>query len=274
MTLLELKRRLAEGGMEEAAAEARVIFRSLGSSAEPPAPHTDSATMGIDEHALQQALTRRLRREPLAYIVGESYFYRERYRVTPDCLIPRPETELLVAYAVRHLPPRAHFADLCTGSGCVAISTLAARPDCTAVALDLSEAALTLAAQNARDNGVADRLTLHRGDLLTQPFDPAPFDALLSNPPYIARDVLPTLSPELAFEPLMALDGGADGLDFYRVLVRYAQIYIYKEGFCALEIGYDQGDALRQLAATHGLTARIQQDYAGHDRLAILRCQP
>ncbi len=141
------------------------------------------------------AALRRLRdREPLAYILGEWYFYEEVYSVSPDCLIPRPETELLVEELIRRLPENAVFADLCTGSGCIAISTLVHRPDCRAVAVDLSEKALALAAANAGRNGVADRLILRRADVLTgTALESDRFDAVVSNPPYIASSVIDTL---------------------------------------------------------------------------------
>ena len=235
-----------------------------------PSPDPDSDAMGIDPARLEEVARRRIGGEPLQYLLGVAYFYRERYRVTPDCLIPRADTETLVDTAVRLLPEGGRFLDLCTGSGCVAISTLCARPDCTATAVELSEGALAIARENAAACGVADRLTLVHGDALT--YRPAaPFDAMLSNPPYIPDAVVPTLSADVRQEPSMALRGGEDGLDFYRAFCQSLPYYIYKEGFCALEIGYDQAQALEDLAHRHGYTATFVRDLGGHRRVCVLK---
>ncbi len=119
-----------------------------------------------DPRDYEQAVRRLENREPLAYVLGEWYFYDEVYRVSPACLVPRPDTEHLVEELIRRLPKGAVFADLCTGSGCIAISTLAHRPDCRAVAVDLSKDALALARENASLNGVADRVEFRHADVL------------------------------------------------------------------------------------------------------------
>lgn len=266
----DLARRLLDAGIEEGRTEARMIFDAL---ADRPCPASetdpDSRALGIDDRRLDEVLRRRAAHEPLQYLLGECWFYRERYEVSPDCLIPRGDTEVLVDYAVHHLPRGARFLDLCTGSGCVAISTLAARPDTTAVGLDISQAALAIARRNAEANGVTDRLQLLCADALA--FRPSqPFDAVLANPPYIRHDLLPTLPPEVQKEPALALDGGADGLAFYRAFCQNLSFYIYKTGFCAWEIGYDQGADLRRLAAEHHLRITLLRDLGGQDRVAVL----
>ena len=224
---------------------------------------------------LKNAADRRCAREPLQYILGEWCFYRQTYEVSPDCLIPRSDTECLVEEAVRRLPPNAFFADLCTGSGCIAVSTLAERPDTVAVAVELSEGALALARRNAARNGVAKRLTLERADVLglNEAFlnrYPKP-QAILSNPPYIRSDVIPTLQAEVAREPSMALDGGKDGLVFYRALVELADRWLDEGGFCLFEIGYDQGKEICELASAQGFSCEIWKDLGGCDRVAFLR---
>ena len=224
---------------------------------------------------LSAAVERRTGRFPLQYLLGEWQFYRQTYRVTPGCLIPRADTEILVEEAIRKLPKGAFFADLCTGSGCIAISILCERPDTTAVALDLSDEALQIAAENAARNGVGDRLIFKKADLLTQaPSEwnadlPTPA-ALLSNPPYIRSDALCNLSPEVQAEPRMALDGGADGLLFYRKLLSVADTWIAPDGFCLFEIGFDQAEAVKKLAEPHFAVCRILRDYGGNDRVALL----
>ena len=138
--------------------------------------------------ALERAVERRITHEPLQYILGEWGFWRETYEVSPDCLVPRPDTEHLVERAISLLPTGARFLDLCTGSGCVAISTLCSRPDTTACALDLFPRTLALAERNALRNGVADRVTFQLADVLKTPPSMGQFDAILSNPPYMRAD--------------------------------------------------------------------------------------
>ncbi len=269
MTLTELTAALKKGGIEDAAWEARLLFSHIGG-------YTPASLIGanpaIETALLTDALTRRLAREPLQYIIGEVAFCHEVYRVTPDCLIPRPDTELLVEHAIQLLPRGAHFADLCTGSGCIAVSTLAARTDTRADAYDISEGALCLAAENAMRNSVSERLEFHLRDLLTEEIDGI-YDAILSNPPYIPPAVIDTLAPEIGYEPRIALDGGEDGMDFYRSILRHNLVHLAPNGIILFEIGYDQSDAITSLAASHHLTCQIVQDLGGNARLAILKKQ-
>ena len=224
---------------------------------------------------LYSAVQKRAQRVPLQYLLGVWEFYRQTYEISPDCLIPRPDTELLVEEAVRTLPQGAFFADLCTGSGCIAISVLAERPDTRAAAADLSAAALDVAKRNACRNGVSNRFFAVHADILHFPRAPlSTFPrpaAILSNPPYIRTDVLDSLSPEVRQEPRMALDGGGDGLLFYRALLGIASDWLGADGFCLFEIGFDQGEAVAALAEERGFSCRLHRDYGGCDRLAILK---
>ena len=228
------------------------------------------------EPSLEQAVERRRRREPLQYLLGTWEFYRQTYEVSPACLVPRSDTEILVEEAIKRLPQGAFFADLCTGSGCIAISVLAERKDTRSLAVELSEEALDLAKRNAERNGVAHRFCGVWGDVLAdapafaEAF-PKPH-AIFSNPPYIPTEVLETLGPEVRQEPRMALDGGEDGLIFYRKLLRLAERWLQPNGFCLFEIGYDQGEALVALAAQHGFSCAVRKDFGGCDRVAI--CTP
>lgn len=228
----------------------------------------------LNSEALFHAVERRCQREPLQYIIGAWSFYRQEYEVSPACLIPRSDTEILVEEAIKRLPENAFFADLCTGSGCIAISTLAERGDTSALAVDLSVDALEIAERNAQRNGVASRFTAKQADVLRLSEEwmanfPSPH-AIFSNPPYIRKSVLPTLSPEVGFEPQMALDGGEDGLIFYRALMEIAKKWLRADGFCLFEIGFDQGDALRAMALENGFSCEIRKDFGGCDRVAIL----
>ncbi len=204
--------------------------------------------------------------EPLAYILGEWYFYDETYKVSQDCLIPRPETEHLVEWLIKNLPHNGVFADLCSGSGCIAISTLAHRKDLNAVAVDISEKALEIAKMNAVLNGVDGRISFVQADILrNEPLGAQKFDAIVSNPPYIQSAVIDTLSVQVKKEPRIALDGGSDGLDFYRVLFGRYKKNVKRGGSIICEIGYDQGQTLKEL-----FSCQIMKDYSGNDRIALL----
>ena len=226
-----------------------------------------------DATALETAVARRLTREPLQYILGEWEFYGCTFTVTPDCLIPRPDTEILVEAAIRALPKGARIADLCTGSGCIAVATLVHRPDVTADALELYPNTLALATENAARGGVSARFTPIKGDLLGNGVDllssRAPYDAILSNPPYIPTADIAALAPEVHREPFAALDGGDDGLLFYRAILRDYAPLVKPGGCILLEIGYDQADALRALAAEYlpNATVEILRDLGGNDRV-------
>ena len=231
-----------------------------------------------ENESLEDAVRRRLSREPLQYILGEWDFYRQKYEVSPNCLIPRSDTEILVENAIRLLPTRAHFADLCTGSGCIAISTLAERPDTTAVALEKFPVTLVLAMRNATKNRVDNRFCGILEDVLNTPVrivGHAPFDAILSNPPYIPTADIEELSPEVHAEPMVALDGGNDGLIFYRTILKNYAPLLKEDGFFLFEIGYDQADDLTALAKEHNFAhVRIIRDLGGRDRVVYISNTP
>jgi len=275
MTLQDITARLAAAGIEDARREAQLLAEHFCALSPLALRQTANAPLPDPNGALARAVEQRAARFPLQYLLGTWGFWRQEYEVSPDCLIPRPDTELLVDYAARKLPQGGRFIDLCTGSGCIAISLLCERPDLSAVAVDLFDATLSLAERNARRNGVAsDRLTLIRGDVLDGAFmhELGKFDAILSNPPYITPAVIDTLAPELAFEPRAALDGGEDGLIFYRRMILGSDYRTaLKAGGCFIfEMGYDQGDALRALAAEAGDACTVHRDLGGQERMAVL----
>ena len=266
-----LTRVLEAARIEESACEAALLLEHFAGIS--PVMIRLDRTRVYDIPALDAAVERRLERYPLQYILGEWEFYGLPFEVDERCLIPRPDTECLVEQAIRVIPRGGRFADLCTGSGCIAVATLAHRPDLTAAALELYPDTLELAGQNAAHNGVADRLTPVCADLLDGGVDAlaplAPFDAILSNPPYIPTSVIDGLSPEVHREPLAALDGGADGLIFYRAILKNYVSLLKPGGRILLEIGYDQADALRELCGIHlpGSTVSVRQDLGGNDRV-------
>ena len=273
MTYFEICERLRLGGVESPEWDARLMIEHfcgqmpLAALSDPHAPLPEC-------DGLKEAVERRCRREPLQYILGVWEFYRQTYEVSPACLVPRSDTEILVEEAIRRLPAGAYFADLCTGSGCIAVSVLSERADTAALAVELSEDALALAQRNAERNGVASRFLGVRGDVLEHdpPFaDPKKRPiAILSNPPYIRTEVLPSLEPEVQREPKMALDGGSDGLIFYRALLELAKKWLDPKGFCLFEIGYDQGAEIALLAEEKGFSCVVKKDLGGCDRVAIL----
>ncbi len=221
---------------------------------------------------LEDAVIKRCSHYPLQYILGYWDFCNETYRITRDTLIPRQDTEKLVELAVRFMPKQARFIDLCTGSGCVAISTLAARPDCRAVAVDLFEKTLEVARENAEANGVGDRIGFAREDVLCPDFMESlgDFDCILSNPPYIETKQLSLLDDELSYEPEAALDGGEDGLNFYRVIIGQYGKYLRVGGSMLLEIGWNQAKAVSEIAHASGFCCEVYKDFGGNDRVAVI----
>jgi len=209
--------------------------------------------------------------EPLAYILGEWYFWDETYRVTPDVLIPRPDTEHLAEAAIKALGDGGRLLDLCTGSGCVAISTVKHTKNTTGIACDISKAALEIARENAEANGVSDRITFRRLDVLERDAlaSLGRFKVVTSNPPYIRTDVIPTLET-VQHEPKQALDGGNDGLVFYRALTAAFDILVDDGGVMLLEIGYDQGEDIKSICRAVGLSCTVRRDYSGNDRVAVV----
>lgn len=222
---------------------------------------------------LEAAVIKRCEHYPLQYILGYWDFFHETYRVNENTLIPRQDTEKLVELAIRYIPDNARIIDLCTGSGCVAISTLAARKDCRGVAVDIFPETLEIARENAESNGVGDRMGFLACDVLEPSFmdELGKFDCILSNPPYIETHQLSLLDEELSYEPEAALDGGDDGLDFYRVIIKDYAKYLNPNGIMLLEIGCDQAKAVASIAIQEGMNCEIFKDYGGNDRVAYLK---
>lgn len=267
MTLIEAEELLSAAGIEDARHEARIIFAAVGGE---PIYKLLTPSYNSESEEVRAAVMKRAERVPLAYVIGSVDFYRESYFVDENCLIPRPDTEILVDAAVENMPEGAHFVDLCTGTGCVAISTLNNTKNTIATAVDISEGALRIAEKNAEHNGVSDRIQFLCADALKEPVCERTF-ALLANPPYVSRSCYESLTePEIFKEPRLALVGGEDGGDFYRILTPMYKDIIHPRGFIAYEIGYDQGELLREIAAENGMCCDIRKDMGGRDRVAFL----
>ena len=227
----------------------------------------------IDCYELECAIKEREKHVPLQYIIGKWEFYRQTYIVDENCLIPRSDTEILVEKAIEILPSNAHFVDLCTGSGCIAVSILDERKDTSGIMVDKFPKTLDLACRNAKLNGVENRVTAMLFDVLNEENNlcKMEFDAIISNPPYIRPEVIETLSDEVKHEPYAALYGGDDGLIFYNKIIKDYAKFLKKEGIMLFEIGYDQADYLKRIAEDNNFICIIFKDYGGNDRVALLK---
>ena len=225
----------------------------------------------IAPEGILSAARKRAEGYPLQYILGSWEFFGLPFFVREGCLIPRSDTEVLVEEAIKLIPKNTKFADLCSGSGCIAVSVLKHRPDLTAVAADLYDTPLELTRKNAKANGVSERLEVLRCDILTErerlSKTVAGCSYILSNPPYLTDLAMSELQREVTHEPKSALTGGSDGMDFYRELVSLSA----STGIPSiLEIGYDQADGIRLLSKACNLKCEIKKDLSGNDRVALI----
>ncbi|MCR8726350.1 peptide chain release factor N(5)-glutamine methyltransferase [Frigidibacter sp. ROC022] len=259
---------LREAGIEEAPRDARrLLAHALDIPPDRvtlilPEPMTDAATY-------QALIARRIAREPVSKIIGRRDFYGRAFRVTPEVLDPRPETELLVDLALEGT--FSDVLDLGTGSGCLLLSLLAERPGATGQGVDVSAPALAVARANADDLGLAGRATFLQGDW----FAPVTgrFELIVSNPPYIAASEMPELAPEVRdWDPALALTDQGDGLGAYRAILAGAAAHLVPGGRLIVEIGWQQGAEVAGLFRAAGLQdVAVKTDLAGRDRAVIGR---
>ncbi|MBI5044284.1 MAG: peptide chain release factor N(5)-glutamine methyltransferase [Nitrospirae bacterium] len=229
---------------------------------------------------------KRSKREPIQYIIGEEEFRGLVFKVTRDVLIPRPETELLLEEAVsvvkdKESRGKGHgswtIVDLCTGSGCIAVSIAKEIEGCRVYATDISEKALAIAKENAKRHRVEDKIIFFQGSFL-EPLKKlglkGKIDIILSNPPYVSKKDMGKLQPEIKeYEPSLALYGGENGLDSYRTIIPDALTYLKKDGYLILEIGYGQAEGVKKLFAQHPAYGKIEiiKDLSGIERVAKAR---
>jgi release factor glutamine methyltransferase len=233
--------------------------------------------LAAELHAFRELFKRRRLGEPVAYLLGEREFYGIALRVDARVLIPRPDSERLVEVALERTRARSmsgRALDLCTGSGCVAIAFARQRPTWNVTASDISVDALELATENAHRTGAIRNLRLLQGSLFAA-VGGQRFDLITANPPYIATAELETLPVDVRdFEPRLALDGGADGLDLVREIAAQAPSQLAKGGVLALEIGADQGPATLAILEAHGYQElQLAKDLGGRDRV-VSGCNP
>ncbi|MDD6303962.1 MAG: peptide chain release factor N(5)-glutamine methyltransferase [Lachnospiraceae bacterium] len=211
------------------------------------------------------AVQKRAEHIPLQYIIGEQEFMGLRFKVNSNVLIPRQDTETLVEQVLKVVKPGMKVLDLCTGSGCVLISVLKNAPELTGMGSDISKTALLVAKENAKLHEVdAEWVRSDLFDNITETFD-----VIMANPPYIPTGEILSLMPEVRdFEPENALDGGADGLDFYRKITEQVKDYLNPGGYVYMEIGYDQGEAVSELMRNAGFSeVEVIKDLARNDRV-------
>lgn len=267
MNYFELVKRLSEYGADAPSAEAALIISHFtGKSFDRCLLMSGDPVPAEAESVIEQ----RKSGIPLQYILGEAWFFGDRYIVSPDCLIPQPDTEHVVNIALGKIKSGMRLLDLCTGSGCIAISILK-RCDCVGTAVDISRPALDIAAKNRELHALESRLELVRLDVFDikslKPFA-EDADIITSNPPYIAANVIPSLSREVRSEPMQALNGGEDGMDFYRYYINEVLPLMKKGALLILEIGYDQWEKIAALCAKSGRTVKFHRDFGNNVRVA------
>ena len=227
----------------------------------------------LDVKYLSSALVRLKTGESVGRILGYRWFYNNRFKLSPATLEPRPDSELIVEQGVKFLSgfKRPTVLDLGTGTGCLLLSILAECPDATGLGLDLSMEAVSTAKENASDLRLNNRASFLRSDWTNALDKSAQFDLIVSNPPYIVRSVIDGLSATVRnFDPLLALDGGLDGLDAYRRLSVVLKPCIKPHGLVILEIGYDQAERVTQIFTMQGWTpVGTMNDLSGHNRACL-----
>lgn len=256
--------RLAAAGVPDALVDAAwMLGHILSLKAMEVRAQGERSLTKSQEEAFETLLSRRLAREPLQYILGETSFMGMRFLTRPPVLIPRNDTELLCEQALARLNPGDRVLDLCTGSGAIAVSLKALGPHITVDAGDISPDAITLSKENAALHHATVNFLL--GDLFS-PFEGQRYDMICSNPPYIPAFELPGLQEEVRHEPMLALDGGEDGLRFYLEIIRLAPRFLKPGGHLLLEMGDGQGECLRALAAPSFYNISIYHDLSGLPR--------
>jgi release factor glutamine methyltransferase len=263
--------RLRRGSASARTDASRLLEAVLGRDAGWLLAHANDELEPLERERFEAALARRDHGEPVAYIVGSAGFFGRTFAITPDVLVPRPETEHLVELALDRLRlrPRPWFCDVGTGSGILAITLACELPGAGGVAVDVSPAALAVARKNAATLRVADRIDFRTGDLLEPAVPAGPFDCIVANLPYVPSAQIAVAPDPTSFEPRLALDGGPDGLDLYRRLLASVPALLRPGGTAFFEAAPETGATLAALAAAAcgpAATVAIHRDYAGLER--------
>ena len=276
MTLNDIYREavLILEGIENAETDVRIILKKVLSFSETDFLLNKNNEISSDEVALiNSMISKRLSGIPVQYIIGEWDFYGSTFKVNENVLIPRPETEILCEYVIDYLDGKAHpvVADLCAGSGCIGITVKKHKKDAQVIMIEKSCEAAEVCKDNITGILSGDGAQLINGDIFDlEKFKTLPlFDVIVSNPPYIKTAEIPTLQSEVLREPEMALDGGEDGLIFYRLIVEKWIDHLSCDGLFAFECGEEQADDIRYMLQNKEFEVRIIKDYNDIDRFVI-----
>lgn len=264
------RQRLRESGIDRAEQEARLLIKHVfGVSDADILTSSPLEQTGQNGDAFESLIQRRLSGEPLSRILGTQEFWSLPFLLSPDTLDPRADTEVLVQAALDRFTgnPPERILDIGTGTGCIPIALLTEWPNARAVATDLSAGAIETARKNAEINNVADRIDFVQTRWAAGVM--GPFDLIVSNPPYIPSAVIPNLSAQVKnYDPILALDGGNDGLDAYRSILTEIKTMLEPGGFVFFEIGYDQGESVPRLVEEYGANlSRLISDLEGIPRV-------
>ncbi len=288
--LHDISKTLQLSAIEAPEKEAEIILRNVLETGL-VSIYRDNPELSLDQiHTIERVVSRRIDREPLQYVLGSVDFLGLKLHVGPGVLIPRPETELMAEYAIKKVgairESPLHILDLCTGSGCLALALAHEFPEAKVCGIDISETALSYARRNAEFNGIMN-VAFVRGNLF-EPFKNPPeppfskggristselksFDLIISNPPYIKTGDIKDLQPEISkWEPVDALDGGSDGLDYYRAIIPDARNFLKENGMLVLELGIDCTRPVTKMLREAGFSAtELINDLAGIERIAV-----
>ncbi|SFI11245.1 release factor glutamine methyltransferase [Lachnospiraceae bacterium NLAE-zl-G231] len=260
------KQSLETAGVSEAELDARLLLEKIcGTDRNTLLVHGDRLLSEEEKNRYQDWIQKRAQHIPLQHLTGEQEFMGLTFLVNGHVLIPRQDTEILVEEVMREMMDGSRILDMCTGSGCILLSLLHYSNDCRGTGADISQEALAVAGENARRLGI--QACFLRSDLFEKIEDK--YDIIVSNPPYIQTRVIDGLMDEVRLhEPLSALDGGEDGLVFYRKILEGCPEHLVRGGSLYFEIGYDQGEAVKELMEKHGFSeVRVTKDFAGLDRV-------
>lgn len=264
---------LAAAGIEEASLDARLLLEHVcGTDRNTLLAHGEREVTEAEYEKYSHLIAERVRHVPLQHLTGEQEFMGLTFTVNNKVLVPRQDTEVLVEEVMRNLHDGMRILDMCTGSGCILLSLLQYSNDCAGVGVDLSAEALTVAGENYRrlqETRPEMKASFIESDLFANVRKEERYEIIVSNPPYIRTDVIDTLMPEVReHEPLMALDGRADGLYFYREITGQAKEYLQSGGMLFYEIGYDQAEDVCRIMEKEGFReVEVVKDFAGLDRV-------
>lgn len=275
MTWQELKKegtvQLEEAGIDHADYDAKELLYAVSGLTMSTYPlHMQDPGDPDQIRQYREYIKRRAKHEPLQYITGFAYFYGEAFQVEPGILIPRYDTETLIEAVLPHMKKDADVLDLCCGSGCILITLLQNGPEgTTGTGADISENAVRVTKKNVKRFHLEDRISVVHSDLFSGV--PGSYDIIVSNPPYIPDGEIADLQKEVKdFEPHLALKGGRDGLDFYRKIAKESGAHLKTDGLLAMEIGYDEKDAVLEILKQNGfIDVSCQQDLSGKDRVVM-----